>query len=105
MAELGPCSHQGRGHGTGRGVSATSSSTGLGRLMPALGKPQDMATLHPSPLQPPSHKGGTEQCHHRHGVLSLLCAASANRREMGFPAASERGLNNKWQQRELSSHA
>lgn len=41
------------------------------------------------------------QHHPRWGVLSLRCTASANRREMGFPAAGERGLNNKWQQREL----
>lgn len=41
-----------------------------------------------------------EQRHPRRGVLSLRRAACANRREKGFPAAGERGLNNKRQQRE-----
>lgn len=68
---------------------------------PGLGELQDPAVVAPIPSAATFSQGGTEQRHPRRGVLSLHCAASANRREMGFPAAGERGLNNKWQQWEL----
>jgi len=76
---------------------------GLRWLMPGRvpGQWQDPAAVAPLPSAATFQRGGTEQRHPGRGALSLSCAASANRREMAFPAASERGRNNKWQQREL----
>lgn len=58
---------------------------------PSLGKSPDLSVVTPVPSAATFLRGGSVQCHPGGGVLALHCAASANRREMGFLLPASEG--------------